>query len=203
MTWKLLQSPSFVVFTTRDFALAARVSISSASQQLARHAARGSLVRITRGVWANTDHAHFSSLVLAPLLLGAEQGYVSFLTALHMHAMLSQIPTAHYIATTGTTRRLQTPVGRFEFLHIQSAMMRTGIEWSTTHVPYRMAMPEKALLDTLYISTRKGRQFRRLPEIALPRPFARARFSTLARTQIADVRIRRLVMARFEAIADL
>ena len=43
--------------------------------------------------------------------------------------------------------------------------MTVGYEWSSTAQPFLIASPEKALLDVLYISTRKGRRFSALPEI--------------------------------------
>ena len=46
-------------------------------------------------------------------------------------------------------------------------MMREGIKWSNSKSKYLIASPEKALLDTLYISTRKGKKFSSLPELDL------------------------------------
>ncbi|OGI09273.1 MAG: hypothetical protein A3I68_09125 [Candidatus Melainabacteria bacterium RIFCSPLOWO2_02_FULL_35_15] len=45
--------------------------------------------------------------------------------------------------------------------------MREGIKWSNSKSKYLIASPEKALLDTLYISTRKGKKFSSLPELDL------------------------------------
>ncbi len=50
-----------------------------------------------------------------------------------------------------------------------------GISWSDTQLPYLMADAEKALLDTFYIATRKGRRFASLPELDLKR-FKRPHF---------------------------
>ena len=46
-------------------------------------------------------HPYFHPLSCVPYLLGKEQGYVSFLTALHLHCVISQIPKTIQIATTG------------------------------------------------------------------------------------------------------
>jgi len=43
--------------------------------------------------------------------------------------------------------------------------MLHGIETSETNPPYSIAAAEKALLDTIYIGTRKGRRFAALPEL--------------------------------------
>lgn len=156
---ELNSSPEFVIFTTRDYATAAGTSMSSASRRLDRLSERKALTRLTKGVWANTAHPHFHPLACVPYLLGKEQGYVSFLSALHLHGVLSQIPRTHQVATTGRPRVLESPVGRFEFLRVKPELMRDGVDWSDTHQPFLIASAEKALLDTLYIATRKSKRF--------------------------------------------
>jgi len=97
--------------------------------------------------------------------LGKEQGYVSFLTALHLHGVVSQIPKTIQIATTGRARSLDSPVGRYEFFQIKPELMTQGVGWSESRLPYLVASAEKALLDTLYLATRKNRRFARMPEL--------------------------------------
>jgi len=161
----LFNSADFIIFTTRDFANYNRISIPAASKRLLRLANKKLLTRITKGLWANTSHPHFHPLACVPYLLGKEQGYVSFLTALHLHGLVSQIPKTIQIATTGHTRKLDSPVGHYEFLQIKPELMKQGTKWSDTHLPYLIATAEKALVDMLYLSTRKKRRFLRLPEI--------------------------------------
>ena len=194
---ELSSSPEFVVFTTRDYAAAGGVSLSSASRRLDRLSERGALTRVTRGVWANTTHPHFHPLACVPYLLGKEQGYVSFLTALHLHGVLSQIPRTHQVATTGRPRLLDSPVGRFEFLRIKPDLMSEGVEWSDTHQPFPVASAEKALLDTLYISTRKNRRFLSLPELDLETAFDRRAFERLLNELPYPVRIRSAIASRW------
>jgi len=62
---------------------------------------------------------------------------------------------------------LDSPVATFEFFQIKPELMRQGAEWSESRLPYLIASAEKALVDTLYLSTRKGRRFVRLPELDL------------------------------------
>jgi hypothetical protein len=97
--------------------------------------------------------------------LGKEQGYVSFLTALHLHGVISQIPKSIQIATTGRARSVNSPVGRYEFFQIKPELMTQGVGWSESQLPYLLASAEKALLDTLYLATRKNRRFAHLPEL--------------------------------------
>jgi len=163
----LFSRNEFVIFTTRDYATASAVELSSASRQLGRYSKQNVITKITKGVWANTEHPYFTPLACVPYLLGKEQGYVSFLTALHLQGVLSQIPQRYHIATTGHTRKLDTPVGCFDFIKLKPELMRDDINWSDTQIPYLIASGEKALLDTFYISTRKHNRFAVLPEIEL------------------------------------
>ncbi len=163
----LFNSEEFVIFTTREFANQGGMTMSAATKRLARLSEKRQLTKITKGIWANVAHPYFHPLSCVPYLLGKEQGYVSFLTALHLHGVLSQIPKTIQIATTGRGRVLDSPVSKFEFFQIKPELMREGADWSESQLPYLIASPEKALLDTLYLSTRKNRRFARLPELDL------------------------------------
>ena len=164
---ELLNTEDFVIFSTREFANQSGVSMSAATKRLARLCKIERLTKVTKGVWANISHPYFHPLSCVPYLLGKEQGYVSFLTALHLHEVISQIPRTIQVATTGRGRVLESPVGSFEFFQIKPELMRQGANWSESRLPYLIASPEKALVDTLYLSTRKGRRFNRLPELDL------------------------------------
>lgn len=163
----LFNTDEFVIFTTREYAKHVGLLMSTASKRLARLAEKKLLTRVTKGVWANTSHPYFHPLSTVPYLLGKEQGYVSFLTALHLHGVVSQIPKTIQVATTGRGRFLNSPIGSYEFFQIKPELMTQGADWSETRLPYLIATPEKSLIDTLYLSTRKNRRFARLPELDL------------------------------------
>ena len=198
---ELFNEPEFVVFSTRDYAAASDTSISAASKRLDRLAEKRFLTRVTKSVWAQAKHPHFHPLACVPLLLGKEQGYVSFLTALHLHGIVSQIARTTLVASTGRGRVLDSPVGRFEFFRIKPELMREGIEWSDTRQPYMIATAEKALLDVLYLSTRKNRRFARLPELDFAGSGFRPReFERLLRELPYSKRIRSAIQSRFAAL---
>ena len=197
----LLTTDDFVIFTTREFANQAGVSMSAAAKRMARLNSKGSLARVTKGVWANTRHPYFQPISAVPYLLGKEQGYVSFLTALHLHGVVSQIPKSVQIATTGRGRVLDSPIGRFEFFQIKPELLTEGAEWSESYLPYRIAGPEKALLDTLYLSTRKNRRFARLPELDLTNSgFRQKEFNRLINQLPIPSRVLSAMKSRWEAI---
>ncbi len=197
----LFNRTDFVIFTTRDFANYSSISIPAASKRLLRLADKRLLTRVTKGLWANTSHPHFHPLACVPYLLGKEQGYVSFLTALHLHGLISQIPKTIQIATTGHARSLNSPVGHYEFLQIKPELMKQGIKWSDTHLPYLIATAEKALIDTLYLSTRKSRRFARLPEVDIRQTaFRKREFERLLDQLPISPRILSVMRARWEAL---
>lgn len=161
----LLVSQDAPIFTTHGFAQEHELSISAASHRLTRLRDQGLVESLTQGVWYQPKHKGLSRFSAVPLLLGKEQGYISFLTALNLHDVIEQIPSQITVATTGYPRKLNTPLGIYEFIKLSPTLMLSGYDWSESAQPYLLASPEKALLDTFYISTRKGRRFHSLPEI--------------------------------------
>jgi len=172
---KLINSKDFVVFTTREYANQVGISMSAAAKRLSRLSGKELLTRVTKGVWANTEHPYFHPLCCVPYLLGKEQGHVSFMTALHLHDVVSQIPKTIQVASTGRARALNSPVGRYEFFQIKPELITQGVNWSETQLPYLVASAEKALLDTLYLATRKNRRFARMPELDIKQSGFRVR----------------------------
>jgi predicted transcriptional regulator of viral defense system len=183
------------IFTTRQFAALCDVRVDAASRSLARLARRADVARVTRGLWCQPGHPRFSAYALVPFLLANEHGYVSFLSAMHRHGLVSQIPGSIQVATTGHSRKLPSSIGRFEFIRIKPQMMTAGIESSDTEPPYGIASAEKALLDTLYIATRKGNRFARLPEVDLT-AINRKELRALLDAQVAAPQLRRAIDAR-------
>lgn len=194
-------SSQLIVFTTRDYAQLHDISVPAASRRLCRLESNTALTRLTRGVWANTDHPYFNPLACVPILLNREQGCISFLTALHRHGMISQIPAAIQIATTGHPRKLRTPVANYEFFQLKPELFRLGIDWINTHPPALMASPEKALFDTFYLATRRGQRFARLPELDLTAGgFSPGRFRRLLRELSVPRRIQSAIEKRFDSL---
>ena len=192
----------FAVFPTWHYAALCGTRVDAASRQLGRLAHDGVVVRLTRGVWAQPEHPRFTPFAAVPLLVGHEQGYVSFLSALHIHGLISQIPGSIQVATTGHARRLDTPFARYEFLRIQPSMMREGMGASATDPPYNIATAAKALLDTLYIATRKGRRFAHLPEVDMAE-VDEAALRRLLNRQVPAPAIHRAIERRLTALKQM
>lgn len=186
------------VFSTRVFASLTGRGVDSASRTLVRFARRGQLARVTRGLWAQPNHPAFSPNAAVGFLLGNEQGHVSFISALHRHGVIGQIPGAVHVATTGHGRVVASEIGRFEFFQLSPQMMLAGVEVSDTEPNYAIATAEKALLDTVYIAL-WGRRFTRLPEVDLE-PIDAWRVHDLLHRQVAALPLRKAVAARLDEL---
>ena len=163
----IINNKDFIIFTTREYANYKKLSIPTASKRLSRLEKNKLLTRVTKGVWANTSHPYFHPASCVPYLLNKETGYVSFLTALHFHGLLSQIPKTIQVATTGHSRTLDSPVAYYDFIQMKPELIQKNLTWSETQLPYLLATAEKALFDVLYISTRKNKRFNSMPELTL------------------------------------
>ena len=200
----IFNSADFIIFTTRDYANYTNLSVSAASKKLSRLKDKKLLTRITKGVWANTSHPYFHPVSCVPYLLGKERGYVSFLTALHFHGLISQIPRTIQVATTGHSRSLVSPVARYEFIQLKPELMQKGVSWSEMHIPYLLASAEKSVIDVLYIATRKKRRFASLPELTLdPVVFSKRKFRQLFKQLPSSARILSAMRLRVEALGAM
>ncbi len=200
----IFNSKKLIIFTTRDYANRSNLSISAATKKLTRFKENKLLTHVTKGVWANTSHPYFHPTSCVPCLLNKEQGYVSFLTALHFHGLLSQIPKTIQVATTGHSRTLDSTVARYEFIQVKPELMQLGLIWSETQLPYLLATAEKALIDVLYIATRKNRRFVRLPELTLnTEAFNKKTFKQLFQQLPLSIRILNAMKLRAEELGAM
>lgn len=166
------------VFTTRDIVTVTNISPSAVTRALGVLAKRQTITRITRGVWARPNHPDFSPYAVVPFLLGAsigtsgwhnaKPGYVSLLSALNLHGLIDQIPRTIQIVVAGQRPPVRSPVGVYTFHRMHRSLL-TGSEPGGRLANFELATPTKALFDTIYISTRRGRQHAFLPELDLPR----------------------------------
>ena len=162
-----LVSTGAPVFTTREAAARLRVPNGHASVSLARLRAAGLLVRLRRGVWALPDRV--DPLALPECLTAPFPAYVSLQSALYLHGMISQIPAVTYAVTLARTRRLVTPLGTVSLHHVRPTFF-FGYE-DVGRAGGRLATPEKALVDFLYLAPARSGLFRALPEIEWPKTF--------------------------------
>lgn len=155
------------VVTTDDAALALGAERSATTHLLKRLAAVGLLKRIRHGVWAT--ELTLDPLLLCEVLTAPLPSYVSLQSALFLRGMVSQIPEVIYVASLAQTRRVTTSLGTFS-IHRLAPSFFGGYE-TVQDSGVRLATPEKALLDTLYLAPARSRLFAHLPEVEIPERF--------------------------------
>ncbi len=164
--WQIKQTNQRVLHTTDVMALL-DIKKDHASKILSRLSQSGHLAKLKRGLWAFTET--IDPLIISGYLTAPFPCYISLQSALYYHGMISQISSTIYCVSLARTRRYGTPAGAFSIHHISSDFF---YGYDETESGVRMATPEKALLDFLYLSPGKTKLFCALPELELPRKFS-------------------------------
>lgn len=152
---------------TRDVAALLQVSASNATTILRRLAAEGMVVHLSRGRWLVNQKV--DRLALPELMSAPYPAYISLQSALFHHGVIDQIPSILYAVTPARPRRLRTPMGTISFHRMPPELFK-GFELSTAS-DAKIATPEKALFDLIYLAPGRSRVFSRLPELTIPRRF--------------------------------
>ena len=153
-------------FATRDVASLLRVTPVNAHMILSRLARQNFLVHLARGRWALART--LQRMMLPEHVTAPYPACLSLQTALFQHGLIEQVPAVLYAVTVGRTRRVATPVATVSLHHIPPQLF-TGFELTADGA--KMASPEKALFDLLYLAPGRSRLFASLPEMQFPRAF--------------------------------
>lgn len=186
------------VFTTHEIAAVSGKSPSTVVHSLRRLAKQGLIVKIYRGVWAEPGVRTLSPFEMIPHLFPRRRVYVSFITALHLHGIVEQIPRVITLASMAHTSVLRTEAAVYSVHQISPALF-DGFDWYKGEGPFLIAEPEKALFDSLYLSSRKKKQFGSFPELDFPPDFSFKKAGRWVR-RIPEKRIRQYVMEKLETI---
>ena len=121
------------------------------ASQLSRWVASGKLLQLRRGVYALAGqyrsrpphHFEIANLLERP-------SYVSLESALSYHGA---IPEAVFVTSVTTARagEFETPLGRFGYRHVASALFWGYVTMTIGGAEVLVARPEKALLDLIYL----------------------------------------------------
>lgn len=181
--------------TTSDAAAALQLSIGATSQALGRLAEAGVIKKVRKGLWAVSEKV--DPLALTEYVTQPYPSYVSLQTALYLHGMVDQIPAMTYVVSLGRTGRVRTGVGAFSVHQVAPEFFGGALLDHRTGV--RLASPEKALVDTLYLSGGRSRLFARLPELELPASF-RVREARRWAGRIPSRRLRTIVTRKLDGV---
>ena len=97
------------VFTTHEVSLASAKSLSVVTQSLNHLVKEGIIVKIHKGVWAQ-GAGPVSPYVVIPYLFPRHRAYVSFISALHLHGIIEQIPQVITLASTAHASTIRTVI---------------------------------------------------------------------------------------------
>ena len=159
------------VFTTYELAILSGKSSSATTQALNFLQREGLISKIYRGIWAELGHERLSPYAVIPFLLPSHRAYVSFISALHLHGIIEQIPQQITLASTSHTKIIHTGIGIFS-IHQITPLFFKGFGWYKGTGDFLIAEPEKALVDSLYLSACKKKQFGHFPELHFPKVFS-------------------------------
>ena len=155
------------VFQTSDAAAYLGIGNAHASKLLSRLATSGHLARLGRGRWGFKDR--IDPFALPEYLTAPFPSYVSLQSALYHHGMIAQIPSVIYAVSIARTKTFVTALGTVSVHHVYPLLF-------FGHRPAgkgtgKIATPEKALIDFLYLSPGRTRLFQTLPELEFPKGF--------------------------------
>ncbi len=159
------------VFTTAEARAISGRSPSAATQALNYLARQGLIYKIYRGVWTEAGMGRISPYTVIPFLFPRQRAYLSFVSALHLHGVIEQIPQVITLASMSHTKTLRTRIGTFN-VHQLAPYFFTGFDWYKGTGSFLIAEPEKALADCLYLSACRKKQFGYFPELHFPKSFS-------------------------------
>jgi predicted transcriptional regulator of viral defense system len=176
------------VFRTRDAADWLGLSASAASRHLTGLSDTGLIAKLGHGLWSTTSKP--DQFVVASWIAMPQPSYVSLYTALRIHGLIQQMPRTVFVVTTAKTRAVRLSSGTYSLHQIDPHLFGGFTEQDGR----RVATPEKAVFDTLYLRRARSARFRGMTEVEVPSTF---RWSLLHEwvSQIPDSRLRSSVDA--------
>lgn len=180
-------------FRTSDAAALLNISNPNAAKILSRLSTQKNIIRLKHSLWAFPEK--IDRLALPNHLSSPFPSYVSLQSALYYHDMIEQIPSTIYAVTVGRTKKHQTPLGDISLHRIHPRFFCDFTTDATSHV--RIATPEKALIDYLYLRPSKSHLFGPLPELEFPKNFNQRRAQKMI-AKIPSIRRKTFVRREFE-----
>jgi predicted transcriptional regulator of viral defense system len=127
---------------------------SAARNALRRYEARGLVERVSKKVYINQLNQNFSARELVNVL--RPQSYISLESAMVEYGVTNQSPAILMCVTTGYPRIFRSPSLRMWYRRIAQHLYWGFEEKQTRYNSYQIAVPEKALLDWIYLSRQEG-----------------------------------------------
>jgi len=145
-----------------------------ARNALRRYEARGLVEHISNKIYINRLNQQFSPRDLVNVL--RPESYISLESALVERGVISQSPAVLTCVTTGYPKAFRSPSVTVVYRKIAKELYWGFEDKNTRYNKYRLAEPEKALLDWIYLSRQEG----------LPTPLDEINLRFLDRKKLSD-----------------
>jgi predicted transcriptional regulator of viral defense system len=162
------------IIRVKEFALRSRVSESAVKKALRRYTAKGILEEVSKGLYLNTLANGFSARDVVNVV--RPRSYISLETALAEWGISTQHPVALTCVSLLDARTIKTKSLNISYRKINETLFWGFQEKKTRYTTYKIAEPEKALLDWIYFSHNDG----------LPVPLDELQFEKVSRSRLLD-----------------
>jgi len=151
--------------------LSGQRSPANVRRQLDRWVKSGRVLRLRRGVYILTEpYSNAAAHPFAAANALKKASYVSLQTALSHYGMIPEYVPVTTSVTTGRPEELTTPIGRFQFQHVNPRLFFGFAEVEVSRDQRALlASPQKALIDLLYLTPHSD-QVEYLRELRMSRP---------------------------------
>ena len=137
-----------------DLARRYKVNELIARNALRRYESRGLVEHISNKIYINRLNQNFSPRELVNIL--RPESYVSLESALVEQGVISQSPAILTCVTTGYPKTFRSPSVTVSYRKISKDLYWGFEEKRTRYNNYKIALPEKAFLDWIYLSRQEG-----------------------------------------------
>jgi predicted transcriptional regulator of viral defense system len=185
------------ILRTDELARKRQISAPVVSNALRRYELKGLVERVSTKIYINHLNQQFSPRDLVNIL--RPESYISLESALVDRGVITQSPSVLTCVTPGYPQSFRGKSVNIIYRKISTELYWGSEERSTRYNKYRIAEPEKALLDWIYLSRQEGLptaldEFQlQLLDPAKLRDYAE-RFPRTVREIIKDVLINRSVL---------
>lgn len=152
---KFIQEHNFRVFTIHDILPIYKGKISAVSHALMQLTKHGLLTKIKRGVWSCNSAADFRLEEVLSVAVAPWPAYLSLYSALAEYGFIAEIPQIIYGISLYKATRIKSQIGTIVLKQLPEKYFwgYSLKRFNKSLIP--IADPEKAILDTFYLSWTK------------------------------------------------
>jgi len=148
------EAKTSAIIRIREIASKYSLSTSAVSKALRRLAKKGAIEPLADGIYLNKLTAGFSSRDIFNEL--RPNAYISLETALAEWGISTQSPVALTCVSTSKAHTIRTESAHIIYRKIKEDLFWGFLEKKTRYTTYKIAEPEKALLDWIYFHLQDG-----------------------------------------------